>query len=270
MPDEDRQGFLDPELAHARACCKVAVVGLSGGGSHLAQQLAHNGFRRFLVSDPKTVELKHITRLVGATMKDVERNTLKTVVSERLIKGIMPDAEVTVVSDAWSVKSRELMACDLIFGAVDTLRARRDLESFARRYRVPMIDIGMKVTRLKNAVPRVAGQVILSAPGRACMWCMGFLRESLLAEEGGEYGDAGSQPQVVNVNAILAGAATWLAIDLLTAKMGNTPLPSFLSYDGNTGQLTEHVKWPYLRDMVCPHFPHSHLGDIKVGLGMTG
>ncbi len=261
MDEQDRQGFLDPELAHARSRAVIGVVGLSGGGSHIVQHLAHNGFRHFVLYDLKVTERKHLRRMVGARRSDAGRGTPKTEVMRRLIQGLDSATSPRLINEPWQTRQDPLKTCDLIFGAVDTFRGRRELESFARRHRIPMIDVGISVTRQADGTHRVAGQVILSAPGCPCMWCMGFLKQADLDREGAEYGDAGPAPQVVNVNAILAGAATWMGIDLLTAKLGATGHSHFLSYDGNKNELKEHPYWQYVKQKTCPHFPAEHLGD---------
>ena len=55
-----------------------------------------------------------------------------------------------------------------------------------------------QTTAVERVVDRcLAGQVILSMPGEACMWCMGFLDDEKMAFEDQRYGDAGDNPQVV-------------------------------------------------------------------------
>ena len=62
-----RQSFLraDSEIVLSRS--GAALVGLGGGGSQVAQQLAHIGLGNFLLIDPDIVEDTNLTRLAGAT-----------------------------------------------------------------------------------------------------------------------------------------------------------------------------------------------------------
>ena len=43
-----RQSFLGPGSEARIARCTVGVAGLGGGGSHIVQQLAHIGFKRYV------------------------------------------------------------------------------------------------------------------------------------------------------------------------------------------------------------------------------
>ncbi len=66
-----RQSFLGNGAEDALAAAKVAIVGLGGGGSHVAQQLAHVGFRHFKLFDGDLIEDSNLNRLVGGTEIDV-------------------------------------------------------------------------------------------------------------------------------------------------------------------------------------------------------
>ncbi len=109
--------------------------------------------------------------------------------------------------------------------------------------------------------PQMAGQVILSLPGHACMTCLGFLTEERLSREAAAYGAAGPRPQVVWANGVLASTAVGLAVNLLTgwtASLGTL----YLSYDANSSSVVPHARLPFL-DLTksCPHFPLSAVGE---------
>lgn len=191
-----RQGFLGPQSDQILGDCVLAVVGLGGGGSHIAQQSAHLGVSNFLLFDPDKVEESNLNRLIGATAQDVIEETLKTGVTSRLIKGINPNATVQCVNGKWQEHHALLRGCDIVSGCLDSYRDRYELEVVARRYLVPYLDIGMDVHEAGDGFC-VSGQVILSMPGDLCMRCLGFLREDLLAREAENYGAAGGRPQVV-------------------------------------------------------------------------
>jgi len=70
-----RQSFLGANSDKVFSQCRVGVIGLGGGGSHIAQQLAHLGVSNFVLVDPDHVEETNLNRLVGATKKDVARAT---------------------------------------------------------------------------------------------------------------------------------------------------------------------------------------------------
>ncbi len=225
-----RQSFLGGNSDEVLASSRVALVGLGGGGSHLAQQLAHVGVGNFALVDGDRAEETNLNRLVGATLKDALTGLRKTRIAYRLIKGINPDARVWIADCNWQEAHTILHDRDVVFGCLDSYRDRDELETLCRRYLIPYIDIGMDVTSSSDQFV-VSGQMILSMPGEPCMKCFGFITEALLAREAERYGAAGPRPQVVWPNGVLASAAVGTFIQLTTPWHKNHKPISYLEYD---------------------------------------
>jgi hypothetical protein len=119
----------------------------------------------------------------------------------------------------------------------------------------------MDIHQVDDEPPRMAGQVTLSAPGHACMKCMGFITPKKLAKEAQVYGAAGPRPQVVWPNGLLASIAVGLAIDALIGWTREPRAPVYLSYDGNKGLVTEHPRLQYA-PQVCSHYPLANAGNL--------
>ncbi|HJP93918.1 MAG TPA: ThiF family adenylyltransferase [Pyrinomonadaceae bacterium] len=255
-----RQSFLGSNSDEVLSQCRVGVIGLGGGGSHIAQQLAHLGVGHFLLIDPDNVEASNLNRLVGATKKDVTKATPKTSVARRLIKRINPKAQVITISREWQTEGNSVAGCDVVFGCVDTFSAREEIERICRRFILPFIDIGMDVTEVPGGY-MISGQVILSMPGEMCMWCLGFLTEELLAQEAGRYGAAGGRPQVIWPNGILASAAVGTFVQLVTPWRHEMKPSLYLEYDGNTQTVALSNRLHYLEGKICSHFLSSAVGD---------
>ncbi len=258
-----RQSFLGERSQDKLSGARVAVIGLGGGGSHVCQQLAHIGFEEYLLLDPDTVENTNLNRLVGATLVDVQEKSKKIDIAKRTISNLSSSAKVEAYPCKWQERVDALKSCDVIFGSMDGFIQRRDLEAFSRRYLIPYIDIGMDVHKIGTHPPRVAGQVILSMPGHACMWCMGFLRDDLLNNEGANYGDAGENPQVVWCNGVLASTAVALAVDLLTDWSKTLRSSVYLSYDGNLNTLEPDRRLQFIDLQKCAHYPLDSIGDPR-------
>ena len=256
-----RQSFLGQGAQSTIAQVRIGVVGLGGGGSHIVQQLAHLGVQRFALFDADVVDESNLNRMVGATAADARAQTPKTDVARRVITAISPEVELVTYMGRWQDRPELLRGCDLVFGAVDTFAGRRELEVACRRHMVPYIDIGMDVHRVGGEPPRMAGQVILSMPGAPCMFCLGFLTEERLAQEAAEYGAAGPRPQVVWSNGVLASTAVGMCVELLTDWTRARDRPVYLSYDGNAGTVTPHVRLKYLTARTCPHYRLDDVGD---------
>ncbi len=256
-----RQSFLGDGSQETIEQAVIGIVGLGGGGSHIVQQTAHIGFQNYVLYDPQSAEDTNLNRLVGARLKDVGRAKLK--IARRLIKGLQPKARISAHSARWQEKPAPLMACDIMFGCVDSFQDRDELESFCRRHLILYVDIGMDVHAVDGEPPRMAGQVILSAPGHLCMKCLGFITEARLAKEAQKYGAAGPKPQVVWPNGILASSAVGLAVDALTGWTQRNRAPVYLSYDGNTGLVTEHVRLKFAPH-ECMHYPLADAGAPRI------
>lgn len=255
----NRQSFLGPDSQRWIEQCRVGIVGLGGGGSHIVQQLAHIGFLNYVLFDADIVSLSNLNRLIGALLADVDK-TFKIEVARRLILGLQPDANITARPSRWQEEAELLRSCDLVFGGIDSFSQRGELEVVTRRFLVPYIDVGMDVTTLPGQTPRISGQVILSCPGYPCMHCLDFLNEKTLAREAQRYGDAGSNPQVVWANGCLASTAVGMAMDLVTGWTGKPVEDFYLSFDGNALTMSRNHHLDYLPS-ACPHFPLADVGS---------
>ncbi|MBP7863798.1 ThiF family adenylyltransferase [bacterium] len=257
----NRQSFLGPLAPQRINSLRIGIVGLSGGGSHLVQQLSHIGFADFVLFDAQAIDIYNMNRLVGATEADVVAGRLKVEIAERVIKSINSSAKTEKVPMRWQENPEALRSCDIVFGCVDGFDERRQLEAACRRFLIPLIDIGMDVVLVQGRPPRMAGQVILSLPQYPCFHCIGFLNERTLAAEAQKYGDAGVNPQVVWPNGVLAATAVGIAVNLVTGWNQSVPGLIYKSYDGNNDTLTDHPRLEYVRNKNCDHYKLGNVGD---------
>jgi hypothetical protein len=259
-----RQSFLGPRSEEALSSLTVGVVGLGGGGSHIVQQLAHAGVGGFVLCDPQRVEESNLNRLVGAIATDVRRQALKAEVARRVIKHVSPTAKVTELPTTWQEGADYLRGCDVIVGCLDSYRQRAELEQQARRYLIPYLDLGMDVHDQPDGTYLIAGQVILSLPGQACLRCLGFVRDELLLREAEGYGAAGYRPQVVWANGVLASVAVGLLIELVSPWHRKPRTVVYLEYDGNT-PLVRSCNRLLAAPKTCRHYDPTEVGDPWFG-----
>ena len=256
-----RQSFLGADSDAIIAQSVIGLVGLGGGGSHVIQQLAHLGFKNFVLCDDDVISRSNLNRLVGGTRADVRAKRLKTIIADRTVRRLHKDATVIGQGVRWENSVEALLGCDVIIGCVDKFSTRRDLEAFCRRHLIPYIDVGMDVHELANDRFEIDGQVILSMPGKPCMHCMGFLNETVLALEAAKYDAAGAQPQVVWPNGLLCSAAVGVVVDLLTDWSGTLREPVYLALKGSTLSLSADNRIAALRGVTCRHYPLDKAGD---------
>lgn len=254
-----RQGFLGPVATRAFAKITVGIVGLGGGGSHVAQQLAHLGVGRFILFDPDIIEDHNLNRTVGATEQDVSDEEPKVQVSKRVILAINSKADVQLVQAAWSTDIPRLRDCDFVFGCLDTFQGRADLETSCRRAVIPLIDIGMDVHG--KGPFSISGQIATSLPGMHCLRCYGIVREDLLVAEAARYGSAGGRPQVVWPNGVLASTAVGVFVQLVAPWRVPEAASLLIGYDGDKMVLEHDRRLAALSGASCPHFPPEDVGD---------
>lgn len=252
----------DAKLARAN----VAVIGISGGGSHVVQQLAHQGVGTLIVLDDQLVEESNLGRLVGATHADID-TTAKVDLAHRLATGIDPSIEVVRVRSRFpSPEAIEaLKDADVVVSCVDRFDAREGINSFCRRYLIPHLDIGIDIRSTGERLATADGQLIVSLPGQPCMRCW-FLTDALLAAERrdrppgyDQNPDAPGDPQVVSMNGVLASEACNCVLDLITGYSNGRRGGKFWQYEGRSGRLIPEELPPSRPN--CPACAEQGYGD---------
>lgn len=256
----DRQSFLGEGSQFQFSNVRIGIVGVGGGGSHIVQQLAHLGIHNYNIFEFDETDKSNLNRLIGAELQDAKESIEKTVIAERMIRRLMPNANIKVYGK-WQENPDKVHECDIVIGGVDSFVGRRDLEAECRRYLIPVVDIGMDVhDEYEEEAPSMAGQIICSMPGYPCMKCMGFINERNLAKEAAKYGNAGGKPQVVWSNGVLASSAVGVVVDLITGWTKQEDRLVYLAYDGNQGTVESHLRLSYLKNQTCEHYAIENVG----------
>jgi len=254
MNSQSRQSFLGAGHEEVLANSQVGIIGLCGGGSHIAQQLAHVGIGKFTIADFDVVETTNLTRMVGATFNDVGK--MKTDIISSFIKTIKPDVSVTQINDKWLNGETEFQKCDVIFGCVDKYTERDNIERFCRFHAITYIDIGMGVHKEDNGFS-ISGQVIVSENNGPCMRCLGLLTEDNLGLEAAQYGEAGGTPQVIWSNGVLASLAVGQLMATLLPWSTSLERYAMVEYDGNRQVVSKSNRLHILSKVTCTHFPYK-------------
>jgi hypothetical protein len=166
---------------------RIGVVGCSGTGCFVVEQLARLGIGSLVLVDPDHVEERNLNRILGATRADAHAHRLKVEVMARSIAAM--DLGTTVVQLPHRVQVARaplaLAECDIVFGCVDSVSARNVLTRLARHYLIPYIDIGVKLEAAPGGdVAQVAGSVHYVRPDGTGLRERGvFSPEDVLAED---------------------------------------------------------------------------------------
>lgn len=229
------------------ATVHVAIVGVGGLGSHVAQQLAYLGVGRFSLIDPDRVDVTNLNRLIGATPEDASDRRLKVDVARRLILAARPDALVTVTGDA--IDKSLLQGVDVVFGCLDGDAPRLVLTEASSRLAIPYIDSASDAGEADGFL-WYGGRVVVSHDGRRCLSCCGELDQRQLALDAmgpdqhaadeAIYGVdrsllEGGGPSVVSVNGVVASLAVTEFLVLVTGL--REPIGR-LNYHGHRGIVT--------------------------------
>lgn len=219
----------------------VAIVGLGGLGSHVAQQLAHLGISRYLLLDGDTVSVSNLNRLVGANEHDV--GTRKVDAAEKMITAIQASAGVVQVAGPFDVESppEGLDGADILFGCIDSDPTRLGLVRYASTHARPYIDLATDVA----SGGEFGGRIVFAKDGERCLSCLGELEQHELARaqmsdeqraaDDEIYGIdrealGATGPSVVSIN----GAVASLAVtEFLVWLTGIREPKGYLSYRGD-------------------------------------
>jgi len=223
----------------------IALVGLGGLGSHLAQQLAYLGVQRFTLIDADTVSTSNLNRLIGASASDVGRP--KVDVAAAMIAGIEPAAQVRCEREPFTGEDPSpISTTDVIFGCVDEDPPRLELLRAASAHAIAYVDLASDIT----AAGEFGGRVVFAKDGERCLSCLGELDQHALARarmseeqraaDDAIYGidraalDQGG-PSVVSINGVVASLAV---TEFLVWRTGLREPAGFLTYRGDLGTVT--------------------------------
>ena len=141
---------------------RIAVVGCSGTGSPVIEQLVRLGVGELVLVDPDHVEERNLNRILGTTAEDASQRRLKVDVLERHIDRIGLGTQVHKFASTLQdyAAMRAVAASDLVIGCMDGLSGRHILSRLTRYYLLPYIDVGVKLEALKDGtINQVAGSV---------------------------------------------------------------------------------------------------------------
>jgi molybdopterin/thiamine biosynthesis adenylyltransferase len=250
---------------------KIAVVGLGGTGSPVAEQLVRMGVKNIVLIDPDFLDPSNITRVYGSSYGDAYKRMVhlyrqrkkkisKVELITKHLKKIKPEVYIQPIQDS-IVKTdaaKSLLDCDLIFCCTDEHWGRSVVNQVAYQYLIPVIDMGVRIDAKDNKIRGAFGSVQMLRPDKPCLWCYEFLsadrirteslpdheRKSLLRE--GYVQDIDSAaPSVISLTTTIAGHAVTAFLQLMTDFMGPAGDISRLNYfimEGTVGRGISEMK----------------------------
>ena len=150
---------------------RVAIIGLGGTGSVVAQQLAYLGVHQFLLIDPQSLDETNLNRVVGARRSDIGRP--KVHIARRMIKQLVPNAEVKVKQGDVLEKAvgKLVTDVDFIFCCTNSHGSRHFVNQLVYQYFIPCIDMGVVINVQAGRLTHFGTRVQMLAPGLGCLVC---------------------------------------------------------------------------------------------------
>lgn len=126
---------------------KIGVVGCSGTGSPVIEQLKRLGVGTLVLVDPDYIEKVNINRIICSTKDDAEANTLKVEVMKRGVDDVGMGTNVIMFAKHIFHREvvKELADCDFLVSCVDGAEGRHMLNLISSFYVISLIDMGVKL-----------------------------------------------------------------------------------------------------------------------------
>ena len=118
---------------------KVAIFGMGGVGSHVAESLARVGIGTLILIDNDTVDITNINRQIIALHSTVGQD--KVAVMKNRILDINPTAEVVIHKIFYSKNSGQgiIDSCDYVVDAIDSISSKLALADECNKKNIPII-----------------------------------------------------------------------------------------------------------------------------------
>ena len=142
------------ELKRMVAC----VVGVSGTGSIVAEQLARLGFGKVQLIDFDKVESRNLNRILNSTLEDAQHERAKVDVFERAITSYRgPDVAQPLKASIFTREAVLLASqADVVFSCMDSLEGRQIVDMLCAAFLLPLFDVGVSIpTRQGVDGPRI-------------------------------------------------------------------------------------------------------------------
>lgn len=168
---------------------QAAVIGVSGTGSIVAEQLARLGFGRITLIDFDRIEARNLNRILNARLSDVEAKSLKVDIFVSAIAAHRGEGVAVPVAASVATRDAVLAAsqADVLFCCVDTLEARQIADLIAAAFLIPLFDVGVVIPVRKAgegvAIADVCGRIDYVQPGGASLQDRGVYSPASLRAE---------------------------------------------------------------------------------------
>lgn len=197
------QAFDDGTIERLRRL-SVAVIGCSGTGSPVVEQLLRLGVGELVIVDDDLTEERNVNRILNSTMRDVRRARPKVaVLSDAIRRTGLGTRVIPIKKNLWDPAVIKAVAqCDIVFGCMDTVDGRFLLNTLASYYLQPYFDIGVRLDAVrdgdnKGRIREICGTINYLQPGRSSLMSRGLFTMETVAAAGLRRKDPAAHAQQV-------------------------------------------------------------------------
>jgi hypothetical protein len=150
----------------------ACVIGVSGTGSIVVEQLARLGFGEIILVDFDKIELRNLNRILNSKLEDAEAGTLKVDMFARAVQKYRTNCEIIQIPHSVNARDVVLAACeaDVLFSCVDTAEGRHIADRLSAYFTLPLLDVGVSIPTRRNKlgeneIVEVCGRIDYVFPG---------------------------------------------------------------------------------------------------------
>ena len=262
----------------------IAVIGASGTGSPVIEQLMRLGVGELVIVDNDQMEDRNVNRILNSTMEDAAQARSKVnVQADAIERANLGTRIIPLKKNLWDQDAvRTVAQCDIVFGCMDTIDGRYLLNAISTYYTIPYFDIGVRLVSAANSrIREICGTVNYLRPGRSSLMSRGLFTMQEVAAAGLRRNDpaahnqqvqdgyiAGVQmhrPAVISVNMFAAA----LAVNELLARIHPFREEPNNNYASTTFSLASMELISDPDEGICEILGGSvGMGDVKPLLGL--
>ncbi|MES0321214.1 ThiF family adenylyltransferase [Citrobacter sedlakii] len=271
------------DLKSLTAC----VVGVSGTGSIVVEQLARLGVGRLILIDFDEIEYKNLNRIINSTMEDARSHTAKVISIANALNTYRDDLEVVTVKASLATREGIISAgmADVMFCCVDSFEGRHMCDRVAAAFLQPLFDVAVTIptrqTESGVTIGDVCGRVDYVKPGGSTLADRGvYTPETLRREylqkvapdvldeqvaEGYIKGITDEAPSVITLN---MRAASDCVMEFIARKYPFRHDPNSKRARSVFSLAASDVDFMSESDFACAPNPHLGRGLIEPLMGM--
>lgn len=169
----------------------VCVIGVSGTGSIVAEQLARLGFGEIILIDFDRIERKNLNRILNSTLDDATAERLKVEALGAVIRRYRNGCEIVEVPKSIATREAIMTAtdADILFSCVDTGEGRHIADRIGAYFLMPLFDVGVSIPTCPScngesrSIIEVCGRIDYVFPGGSNLQDRGVYTAALLEAE---------------------------------------------------------------------------------------